>query len=311
MSLKKVIFVISLLGLLFIGSSLEAYDVTYRAYVGGAWQAWVSDGQTAGTIGSRLEAVQITLNSSYLPVDVEYRTYVSGSGWQAWVSSGATSGIIGQNKQLGGIEIRLLNAAAGNTIKYRAYDSKDGWLPWVTNGQTAGYATKAKKIQAIEIKYFQTIICSTPPYYPDYWNDRSIIQKNNNCYNYSNNKRTDTFAQPGRAGGDMYSSIDCIEVTNGAIADGLIPTTASEIPPPGKTKIAMVIWPDTDYHWYRQDSDGYWTHKPGQTAATNLDNSGNIITNPETADRGGYTIFCGYFLTCSDVNQGEGYANIR
>lgn len=310
MSLKKLFIVISLVGLFFIGNSLEAFDVTYRAYVAG-WQAWVFDGQTSGTIGYKLEAVQILLNTTYLPLDVEYRTYVSGSGWQAWVTGGNTSGITGQNKQISAIEIRLLNSNPGNTIKYRVYDSKDGWLPWMFNGQTAGYDSRGKRSDAYEVKYFESIICSTPPYYPTYWNDNGIIQKNNNCYNYSNNRRTDTFAQPGRAGGDMYSSIDCLEVSNGAIADGLESTTADAIPPDGKTKIAMVIWPGTDYHWYRQDSNGLWTHKPGSTAATNLDNSGNIITNPETADRGNYTIFCGYFLTCSNVNQGEGNANIR
>lgn len=153
--------------------------------------------------------------------------------------------------------------------------------------------------------------CSNPPYAPAYWNDGGVIQYNNNCYNYANNKRTDTFAQPGRAGGNMYNALNCMQVTNGAIADGLVQTTAGATPPSGKTKIALVIWPDTDYHWYRKDSDGKWSHKPGGTQATNLDNSSNIITNPETADRGRYTIFCGYFLTCSDVNQGQGHANIN
>jgi hypothetical protein len=33
----------------------------------------------------------------------------------------------------------------------------------------------------------------------------------------------------------------------------------------------------------------------GGSPATNLDNSGNIITDPRTADRGSYTVFCGCF----------------
>ena len=49
--------------------------------------------------------------------------------------------------------------------------------------------------------------------------------------------------------------------------------------------LALVIWPDVDYHWYRKGPDGMWTHKPGGTQATNLDNSGDLISNPETADR--------------------------
>lgn len=26
--------------------------------------------------------------------------------------------------------------------------------------------------------------------------------------------------------------------------------------------VALVIAPGIDYHWYKQDSDGYWSHKP-------------------------------------------------
>ena len=54
-----------------------------------------------------------------------------------------------------------------------------------------------------------------------------------------------------------------------------------------------------------------WTHKPGGTPATNLDNSGNPISNPETADRGGYTDFCGYLCSCSDSTEGNGHENIN
>ncbi|MEQ8214119.1 MAG: hypothetical protein ABRQ35_09505, partial [Smithellaceae bacterium] len=43
--------------------------------------------------------------------------------------------------------------------------------------------------------------CNIPPYSPAFWNDGGTVQLNNNCYNYGNNKRTDTFAQPGRRSG--------------------------------------------------------------------------------------------------------------
>jgi hypothetical protein len=75
--------------------------------------------------------------------------------------------------------------------------------------------------------------------------------------------------------------------------------------------IALVIDPGTDYHWYRKDKNGKWTHKPGGTAATNLDNSGNPITDPETANRGGYTDFCGYFCICSSATEGSGHETIN
>lgn len=42
-----------------------------------------------------------------------------------------------------------------------------------------------------------------------------------------------------------------------------------------------------DYHWYRQNPDGTWSHKPGATEVTNKDNSGKTIYNPVTANRNG------------------------
>ena len=40
-----------------------------------------------------------------------------------------------------------------------------------------------------------------------------------------------------------------------------------------------------DFHWYRQNPDGTWSHKPGGTNVINVDASGNLIFDPEIADR--------------------------
>ena len=42
---------------------------------------------------------------------------------------------------------------------------------------------------------------------------------------------------------------------------------------------------DQDYHFYRLDNNGTWSHKPGSTNATNLDANGDIIIDPQKADR--------------------------
>ena len=34
-----------------------------------------------------------------------------------------------------------------------------------------------------------------------------------------------------------------------------------------------VMAPGVDYHWYRLGNDGYWSHKPGVTPATDVDDS--------------------------------------
>ena len=136
---------------------------------------------------------------------------------------------------------------------------------------------------------------------PAFWN-RSYVQPYNNCYNYARNWRTDTFAQPGRAHGAQTHTMACDTVTAAAMADGLVKRCnclpQSEYP---RRLMALVIWPGVDYHWYRHQRGGFWGHKPGGTAARNVDNSNVLITNPETCDRGGYTDFCDYFYAGRSV----------
>lgn len=136
-----------------------------------------------------------------------------------------------------------------------------------------------------------------PPYEPGWWNDGGQKQYGNNCYNYSTNYRSDTFAQPGLAAGAMYSSLTCPDVLAGAVADDLIdePKANNRCPKEGHL-VAMVIWPGSDFHWYRKGRTGYWSHKPGGTQATNRDNSGNLIPDPRTADRGPYVDFCTFMV---------------
>ncbi len=314
MTLKKVLVMIFLMGLLVLGNSLEGASVNYRVNVSGiGWQPWMSDGQTAGTVGQnrQMEAVQITLNFQLLRMGLKYRVHVTGIGWQSWKVIGQIAGTTGQSKGMEAIQITLANPPLGYALQYRAHVAEKGWLDWVTDGQTAGTTGENRRMEAIEIKLAPATTCRVPPYAPAFWNDGCTIQHLNNCYNYANNKRTDTYAQPGRAGGSMYITINCLNVVKAALADGLEPTTASAIPPQGKTKIALVVASNLDYHWYRQDNNGNWSHKPGGTKVTNLDNSKKVITNPETANRGYYTLFCGYFLTCAYTNQGIGLANIK
>lgn len=134
---------------------------------------------------------------------------------------------------------------------------------------------------------------------PGFWND-PYHMANNNCYNYGRNWRTNTFAQPGRATGHFPYVINCGNVTAAALSDGAhhrydcFPD--SEAP---RWLMALVYAPNflpgrPDYHWYRMSIEGFWGHKPGNTPATNLDNSHVVVYNPEVADRGPYTHFCGY-----------------
>ena len=145
-----------------------------------------------------------------------------------------------------------------------------------------------------------------PAYHPEQWNDANGIQFNNNCYNYACDIQTNTFAQPGNAHGitlNVPDDMNCQAVSKGAVADGLVTVNCDEGCGCSKCQhqVALVISPGDDFHWYRKGPDGNWTHKPGSTPATNVDNSNNIITDPRTADRGPYTIFCGCFCVDKSV----------
>jgi len=142
-----------------------------------------------------------------------------------------------------------------------------------------------------------------PAYNPALWN-HPPVQGSNNCYNYANNQQTNTFAQPGRATGHPYTSLSCAGVAPAAQSDGLIscPSFTASLGPGAGWYVALVIWPGADYHWYRQDNSGCWSHKPGQTQARNTDNSGQQIVDPRTCNRGPYTVFCTFMITKRTVH---------
>ncbi|MCB9932292.1 MAG: hypothetical protein H6841_02605 [Planctomycetes bacterium] len=73
--------------------------------------------------------------------------------------------------------------------------------------------------------------------------------------------------------------------------------------PVGSWKIAAVVDdtpPTIDFHFYRQNQDGTWTHKRGMTGVSDKDASDKVIKDPETANRdygGGvnYDKFLGFY----------------
>ena len=158
-----------------------------------------------------------------------------------------------------------------------------------------------------------------PVYNPSLWNDGGRYQHANNCYSYACDTRYDGDKidpskrdyngdykpQPGEESGyDPNKELDnCNDIIKRAKGDGLIETKKPKnCCPKNYHKVALVIgsylnhdgkkgW---DYHWYRQDQGGGWSHKPGSGTVRNTDDSGNPITNPETADRGMYNQFCAY-----------------
>lgn len=138
-------------------------------------------------------------------------------------------------------------------------------------------------------------IIANTAYNPGFWNVPAV-QPHNNCYNYAMNFKSNTFAQPGRITGHMYTAFTCASVGNAAAWDGCKNTCSGS-----NKNVALVIWPSNDFHWYRKNAEGFWSHKPGGTAVRNTDNAGVLINGtsktPFNCNRGPYTVFCGYLFS--------------
>lgn len=148
----------------------------------------------------------------------------------------------------------------------------------------------------------------------------------NNCYTYAlgyyvNPSTGSRWRVRGQNPGDMAGSpITLNDLRNASAATTAIEAACKadariyggtfrsigkdEQPAAGYYKVALVLDPGTDYHWYRQIGDGYWCHKPGITDAISSDESGYLIYYPDAAARGGYTEFLGYY----EVKAPEGQA---
>jgi len=152
-----------------------------------------------------------------------------------------------------------------------------------------------------------------PVYNYSYWEQNKLYA---NCYIYAMDVITSTVggANPGHYGGGEITAetlsksnvasliYTAIENDGPYLGNGRSIRTATKNTTPGSDeyKIAIVVAPGQDYHFYVQNSDGYWSHKPGTSSCTRYDASGNLITDPQAANRNysyaNYSTFCGYYI---------------
>ena len=132
-----------------------------------------------------------------------------------------------------------------------------------------------------------------PDYNPDEWN-RESIKKNNNCYTYALDNiecNSPGGLNPGNTTeripipSEKLNLNDVLELalTNNQIKK---PTLLNRLGfgKRGYYSAYLVVDEGVDYHWYRQDKGGLWSHKPGSTRVINYDGSNRIIYNPMRAN---------------------------
>lgn len=158
-------------------------------------------------------------------------------------------------------------------------------------------------------------------YQPEIWNKDKTIRKSHNCYSYALNiiskKQIDLCKkiqdkngkcpiinpQPGQYAGiydDTKKKLyNCKELVYRILSDNphIKHIAENEKCPENYYKIALYLKNNyTDYHFYRQDDNGLWSHKDSWRKASNRDYDGKLITNIQSANRGKYTILCGFFM---------------
>jgi hypothetical protein len=172
-----------------------------------------------------------------------------------------------------------------------------------------------------------------PRYEPQLYNKDPSVYKSHNCYSYSMNVidklkvlacrkyKNDTdscranFHQPGsKYGARNALNVEARRTCN--VVEQLLQSDVPEIRrvewnavcPEGYSKIALVVSRGKDYHFYRQDANGRWSHKDGSNPVKNFDALGRPIFDPELASRDyrpkgsdlNYADFCGFYCVPRD-----------
>jgi RHS repeat-associated protein len=131
-----------------------------------------------------------------------------------------------------------------------------------------------------------------PSYDPGSWNDGGVpddgihVQSNSNCYAYAVNQKgpfglgaeKHAGVDPGDA--EYLLPMDASDVTVERVRARLIKDGLTTTPARNGRLVYLVVEPGVDYHFYRLDNNGYFSHKPGLTPVTNLDSAGALISNP-------------------------------
>lgn len=88
--------------------------------------------------------------------------------------------------------------------------------------------------------------------------------------------------------GDVFEADRLIDVTeaSGATAVGMKPVEKD-----GFYNVALLLRKDSkELHYVRENSNGEYSHKTALGPVTNLDESGNVVTDPTNADWGDYEL---------------------
>lgn len=152
-------------------------------------------------------------------------------------------------------------------------------------------------------------------YKPELWNKNNSIKNSHNCYSYALGKIVkglSSKAQPGYS--SAFNYIDNTNFTCSSFKKRLKKDSPGSYTEnfdkqcmPGFYKVFLALDVGEDYHWWRQDDNKFWSHKPGSTNVVNIDASGNKIIEPLKSNRNfehrNYKTPCFYACVYSDLTR--------
>jgi hypothetical protein len=146
--------------------------------------------------------------------------------------------------------------------------------------------------------------------------------EDNNCYNYANNKFSNIDdAQPGRR---MFATMTVEEMNQRLLSDQLIPVGPNRKrlpnnchPAQGANLIAVAMRRRSgqkmengqqvpmfkDFHCFRLDANGLWSHKDGPRRSRNTDRDRNLIRDLATASFNSEHVLVGYYWSVPGVRK--------
>ena len=148
------------------------------------------------------------------------------------------------------------------------------------------------------------------PYEPLVWNETDLLN-NSNCYSYAVNGKDGSWLEDIGALGSRVSVSETADQAVEAfftdfkryfgaesglvcLSDCIKRIGRFDVAPEGMYKIAF-CWDVGLFHFYRQNPDGFWSHKNHHDQVRDVDFSGEPIIDPLFSDRGYYHDLIGYF----------------
>ena len=190
----------------FISETIGEYKVTLLIYSGLPDPVW-----TIGSQNEKFQQIKELLDNARAKGNIfGYKNIPPLLGFRGFLvqQSGAHGEELILGKETGDLQKLLLNTMPEESIKenlrlkiLQAIDL-GAVSPKVPDATQDSLASVSSQVPSKEDKGGVGVIQHyAPKYNPDRWNKNQVILRYNNCYNYANQKITNSFAQPGYASG--------------------------------------------------------------------------------------------------------------